>query len=90
MTWYLWMLAGAGAQTVITGVAGYALRARIRRRLTVNLQAELAKILPVLPGLPRRLDEHGRERAAAAGEPPPGAIIQDPTQAQMRSHKAAL
>jgi hypothetical protein len=104
--WYLWMLAGAGAQATLTVAGAYALRKRIQRRVAVKLtermQAELAKAMPGVSGVDPsamlgQLLAHAPVDALAHSELPPrltdelaAAVVSDPTQAQMRQHQHAL
>jgi len=75
VSWWLWMLAGAGAGQVASFGAAYALRGRLQARfaskLEQQMQAELAKAMPGLASDPAAML---------------GALL---TQAQMRQHSHA-
>lgn len=105
MTWWLWMLAGAGAQTAALGAGVYALRERVQARIAAKLseqmQAELAQAMPGLVGadpaaMLGQLLAHAPADALGQSVLPPrladelAGAVSDPTQAQMRQHQAAL
>ena len=105
MSWWLWMLAGAGAGQVASVGAAYRLRGRLQARFAAKLeqqmQAELAKAMPGLAGsgdpaaMLGALLAHAPADALAQTVQPPrlaaelANAVSDPTQAQMRQHSHA-